>query len=163
MPCLPLVGTMFVALWRQLRPWSIWRWQPTTDGSAGGFGPERVRGVHESLAGRFRRPTPLHGHYSSPQPSVRDLRNIDREYRTKAPAGALAGSERAGLAGEHSRRLVRLRTCRDSLGMVVASLFGSMGGVIGGLVGPPLWVLAAGVVIGMMTGQPSMELLKNVG
>jgi hypothetical protein len=53
-----------------------------------GFGRERVRAVRETLAGRFRRPTPL-GRPQSASPTVHDLLDIDREYRKKAEAGLL--------------------------------------------------------------------------
>jgi hypothetical protein len=55
-----------------------------------GFGPQRVRAVRESLAGRFRRPAPLaRPHAALQSPTVHDLLDIDREYRTKAGDGTL--------------------------------------------------------------------------
>ena len=51
-----------------------------------GFGPKRVRGVREALAGRFRRPA------SGPQaepPPVADLLAVDAAYRERAVAGLL--------------------------------------------------------------------------
>lgn len=55
-----------------------------------GFGLNRVRGVRESLAGRFRRGAQL----ARPQPKVNqppvsELLDVDREYRQKAQAGRL--------------------------------------------------------------------------
>ena len=47
-----------------------------------GFGPKRVRGVREALAGRFRRPAAV-------LPPVADLLAVDAAYRAKAAAGTL--------------------------------------------------------------------------
>ena len=58
-----------------------------------GFGPRRVRGVRESLAGRFRnRPRtvePARPQSAASQPSVAELLDIDQEYRKKARANRL--------------------------------------------------------------------------
>jgi DNA polymerase (family X) len=58
-----------------------------------GFGPRRVHGIRESLAGRFRRrlrlpiaPVPP---VAREVPSVEELLDVDREYRQKAEAGEL--------------------------------------------------------------------------
>jgi DNA polymerase (family 10) len=51
-----------------------------------GFGPKRVRGVREALAGRFRRPT---GGPAATPPSVADVLAVDAAYREKATAGQL--------------------------------------------------------------------------
>jgi putative hydrolase len=58
-----------------------------------GIGTKRIRAVRESLAGRFRRrphipetaPPPV----PDEQPPVRELLDVDREYRQKAKAGRL--------------------------------------------------------------------------
>lgn len=57
-----------------------------------GFGQKRLRGVRESLAGRLHRPRPrlrrpLHS-VANPPP-VKDLLDVDREYRQKAQADQL--------------------------------------------------------------------------
>lgn len=55
-----------------------------------GFGLNRVRGVRESLAGRFRRGAQLARSQSKVnQPPVSELLDVDREYRQKAQAGRL--------------------------------------------------------------------------
>jgi hypothetical protein len=58
-----------------------------------GFGPRRLRGIRESLAGRFRRrarpPEQAHPQAAPSQPSVADLLDVDREYRQQARAGKL--------------------------------------------------------------------------
>jgi hypothetical protein len=58
-----------------------------------GFGPKRLRGVRESLAGRFRRrPRPPESERlkrPAEQPPVSELLDLDREYREKAEAGKL--------------------------------------------------------------------------
>jgi predicted flap endonuclease-1-like 5' DNA nuclease len=57
-----------------------------------GFGAERVRGVRESLAGRFRRrlgPEAGRSRAVENQPPVPELLDIDREYREKAEADRL--------------------------------------------------------------------------
>jgi hypothetical protein len=56
-----------------------------------GFGPRRVQGVREALAGRFRRQpqTPASASSRAPAPPVGELLDIDREYRERAAAGTL--------------------------------------------------------------------------
>jgi hypothetical protein len=60
-----------------------------------GFGPRRLRGIAESLAGRLGRRSrsrQLHGRdvpAGTPRPSVDELLDVDREYREKAGAGGL--------------------------------------------------------------------------
>jgi hypothetical protein len=53
-----------------------------------GMGPKRIRGIRESLAGRFRRgpqrPESLRRAAASGGPPVAELLDIDREYRQKA-------------------------------------------------------------------------------
>lgn len=51
-----------------------------------GFGPKRVRGVREALAGRFRRPTS--GPAAEPPP-VEDILAVDAAYRDRAGRGLL--------------------------------------------------------------------------
>lgn len=51
-----------------------------------GFGPKRLRGVREALAGRFRRPT---GGPPADPPPVEDVLAVDAAYRERAAAGAL--------------------------------------------------------------------------
>jgi hypothetical protein len=56
-----------------------------------GFGPRRVQGVREALAGRFRHQP--HASASvptrAPAPPVGELLDVDREYRERAAAGTL--------------------------------------------------------------------------
>lgn len=55
-----------------------------------GLGPGRVRGVRESLAGRFRRPSePRREAQAIDEPPVAELLEIDEEYRAKAAHGDL--------------------------------------------------------------------------
>jgi hypothetical protein len=54
--------------------------------SVPGFGPKRVRGVREILAGRFRRPT---GGPPADPPPVADLLELDAAYRERAATGVL--------------------------------------------------------------------------
>jgi DNA polymerase (family 10) len=56
-----------------------------------GMGAARVRGVHEALAGRFRRTVPPAPRHLSPseQPPVAELLDVDREYREQAALGRL--------------------------------------------------------------------------
>lgn len=70
-----------------------------------GMGPKRIRGIRESLAGRFRRPTsapPATGEggtrpagqapqeqQAAEQPPVAELLDVDDEYRRRAKAGSL--------------------------------------------------------------------------
>ncbi len=70
-----------------------------------GMGPKRIRGIRESLAGRFRRPTPAtqpvgqggkrlaeqapQAQQAAEQPPVAELLDVDDEYRRKAKAGSL--------------------------------------------------------------------------
>lgn len=58
-----------------------------------GVGAKRIRGIRESLAGRFRRgplqPESLRRRVTSMDPPVAELLDIDREYRRKAAAGQL--------------------------------------------------------------------------
>jgi hypothetical protein len=51
-----------------------------------GFGPKRVRGIREALAGRFRRPT---GGPQAEPPPVADVLAVDAVYRERAVAGSL--------------------------------------------------------------------------
>jgi len=53
-----------------------------------GFGPKRLAGIRDSLAHRLQRvkPPPVASH---PAPSVRELLDVDREYRERAAAGEL--------------------------------------------------------------------------
>jgi DNA polymerase (family 10) len=51
-----------------------------------GMGPKRLRGIRESLAGRFRRPV---GGPVAETPSVQDVLAVDRQYREHAARGAL--------------------------------------------------------------------------
>ena len=51
-----------------------------------GFGPKRIRGVREALAGRFRRPT---GGPQAEPPRVVEVLAIDAAYRERAVAGSL--------------------------------------------------------------------------
>lgn len=58
-----------------------------------GFGPQRVRGVRETLAGRFRRSYPAEGGAAQPRgtiPPVSELLDVDREYRRRAATKTLA-------------------------------------------------------------------------
>lgn len=56
-----------------------------------GFGPNRIRAVRESLAGRFRRPVrePKAIRPASTTPPVGELLDVDREYREKVKANVL--------------------------------------------------------------------------
>ncbi len=56
-----------------------------------GFGPRRVQGVREALAGRFRRQpqAPTSAPPRAPAPAVAELLDVDREYRERAAAGTL--------------------------------------------------------------------------
>ncbi|MEX1096167.1 MAG: helix-hairpin-helix domain-containing protein [Planctomycetales bacterium] len=56
-----------------------------------GIGPRRIRGIRESLAGRFH-PPPAHAGGSprrADEPPVSEILSIDEEYRRKASAGRL--------------------------------------------------------------------------
>lgn len=58
-----------------------------------GFGPSRIRGVRETLAGRFRRSYAPEGIAARPQmgqPPVSELLDVDREYRRRAATKTLA-------------------------------------------------------------------------
>jgi hypothetical protein len=57
----------------------------------GGFGPKRLQGLRDALAGRLRRrPQPLPPAPPPPEePSVAELLDVDAEYRHKAGRGAL--------------------------------------------------------------------------
>jgi hypothetical protein len=58
-----------------------------------GMGSKRIRGIRETLAGRFRRHPAVGvtapGRPLAEQPPVSELLDIDREYRAKASAGRL--------------------------------------------------------------------------
>ncbi|MBV7339324.1 hypothetical protein KFU94_66125 [Chloroflexi bacterium TSY] len=57
-----------------------------------GFGPKRLRGIRESLAGRLRRVSPASARIRpapADQPSVDELLDVDREYREKVRAKTL--------------------------------------------------------------------------
>lgn len=55
-----------------------------------GMGAKRIRGIHEALAGRFRRSSiPAPPRQTSEQPPVSELLATDEEYREKAKAGSL--------------------------------------------------------------------------
>ncbi len=58
-----------------------------------GMRPKRIRGIRESLAGRFRRqPAPLAAAKPTPpvaQPPVAELLDVDREYWERTAAGTL--------------------------------------------------------------------------
>lgn len=56
------------------------------------FGPKRLRGVRETLAGRFHHPPHVpqpHWSVSEDQPPVAELLELDRTYRLKAKQGRL--------------------------------------------------------------------------
>lgn len=57
-----------------------------------GFGPRRLRGVTESLAGRLGQRSRARAGSPTPSatPAIADLLDVDREYREKATAGELA-------------------------------------------------------------------------
>lgn len=58
-----------------------------------GFGANRIRGVRETLAGRFRRSYAPEGIAAQPQagqPPVSELLDVDREYRRRAATKSLA-------------------------------------------------------------------------
>lgn len=55
-----------------------------------GFGPKRLAGIRDTLAQRLERIGSTHGRTPDiSQPDVRELLDVDREYREKADAGAL--------------------------------------------------------------------------
>lgn len=54
-----------------------------------GFGPRRLRGITESLAGRLGKRSRRAGDTRRPKPPVDELLGVDREYREKASAGKL--------------------------------------------------------------------------
>jgi DNA polymerase (family 10) len=58
----------------------------------GGIGEKKLAGIIDSLATRLRRVRPLRlsDNEKSPEPSVDEILDVDREYREKATAGTLA-------------------------------------------------------------------------
>jgi hypothetical protein len=82
-----------------------------------GFGNKRIAGVRDSLAYRLGRLRPSH-EQTAPVPSVKELLDVDREYREKAAAGELRliAPRRFNPAGEvwlpvlHTRRGARRYT-----------------------------------------------------
>lgn len=73
-----------------------------------GFGPRRVRGIRETLAGRLqrRRPAP------APAIPVAELLEVDREYRDQATSGSLVRIAPRRFNPTHAPWLPVLRTTR---------------------------------------------------
>lgn len=79
-----------------------------------GMGPRRVRGIRESIAGRFRPVSMFRPATSTNEPPVSELLDVDAEYRRKAAADRLFRIAPRRFNPMHQAWLPVLHTSRDN-------------------------------------------------